>query len=71
MQYLENALQREEIRALIFMFIEVSGDLCSKISGMCNELMRMDGEVNVQIDVDLQPSRNSAVTYHEGFLILH
>lgn len=53
------------------MFIKVSGEFCSKISGMCNELMRMDGEVSVQIDVDLQPARYSAITCHEGFLSLH
>jgi len=53
------------------MFMKVGGDFCSKISGMCNGLMWMDGEVSVQIDVDLQPTRYSAVTCHEGFLSLH
>lgn len=71
MPYLENGLQRGKIGGLIFMFIKVSGEFCSKISGMCNELMRMDWEVSVQIDVDLQPARYSAITCHEGFLSLH
>lgn len=71
MPYLENGLQSREIRGLIFMLVNASGDLYSKISVMCNELMRMDGEVSVQIDVDLQSSRYSAITCHEGFLSLH
>lgn len=57
MPYLENGLQSREIRGLIFMFIKGSGEFYSKISVMCNELMWMDGEVSVQIDVDLQSSR--------------
>lgn len=71
MPYLENGLQSREIRGLIFMFIKASGEFYSKISVMCNELMQMDGEVSVQIDVDLQSSRYSAITCHEGFLSLH
>lgn len=53
------------------MFMKASGEFCSKISVMRNELMWMDGEVSVQIDADLQPSRYSAITCHEGFLSLH
>lgn len=49
MPYLENGLQRGKIRGLIFMFIKISGEFCFKISG----LMWMDGEVSVQIDMDL------------------
>lgn len=71
MPYLENGLQREKIGGLIFMFMKISGEFCSKISGMCNGLMWMDGDVSVQTDVDLQPTRYSAITCHEGFLSLH
>lgn len=71
MPYLENGLQRGKIRGLIFMFMKVNGEFYSKISGMCNGLMWMDEEVSVQIDVDLQPTRYSAITCHEGFLSLH
>lgn len=71
MPYLENGLQSREIRGRIFMFIKASGEFYSKISVMCNELMRMDGEVSAWIDVDLQSSRYFAITCREGFPSLH
>lgn len=71
MPYLENGLQRGKIRGLIFMFIKLTGEFCSKTSGTCNMLIRVDGEVSVQIDGDLQPTRYSAITCHESCLSLH
>lgn len=68
---MENGLQRRKIRGLIFMLIKVSREFYSKISDTCNELMWMDGELSVKIDVDLQPTRYSAVSCHGGFLSLH
>lgn len=53
------------------MFTKASREFCSKISGTCNGFVWMDEEVNVQIAVDLQPIRNSAITCHEGFPSLH